>query len=144
MSLDPARLAAFVEAVAALRGVLDMRRVDAIRDRIAFAVDDLDALDRATASFAAWAEPVPVAFDRPTGPVTVPAAAHGVAATAEAVTRGQRRAADVIAAMQDAAARWRHLNAWTRVDAAAAKRDAVAIDAAVARGGPGGALAGVP
>jgi aspartyl-tRNA(Asn)/glutamyl-tRNA(Gln) amidotransferase subunit A len=149
MPIDPARLSQCVEAVAALRGVLDSRRVDAVRGRLAFAVDDLDALDRATASHPAWAEPVPVAFDVPTAapsPSTHAAGGdgRGVAGLAAAVGRGARRAATEAESMLDAAARWRHLNGWTWFDPEAVRRDAQTLDAAVARGDAVGPLAGVP
>src|SRR5438045_5652153 len=64
---------------------------------------------------------------------------------AESVRRGERKAVEVLDACLEAIAdRNSELNAFVHVDEAQARATADAVDAAVARGGDPGPLAGVP
>lgn len=144
MPIDHTRYRQFMDAVSALRRASDPEELDVWHQRLAWSIDDLEAVERATVR----AEPIDVVRPRaamlPVPSVAARSNAGGVAALARAVRAGERRAVDVAQAALEAASAWRHLNAFTALDESDVLRQAEAIDAAVSRRADPGPLAGVP
>lgn len=144
MTTDASRFPQLLAAVAALRGVDSMDRVEEWQQRLAWNLSDLVALEAALPdALPLCSPPVPQpGFSVARRPGVV--ARDSASALAGKVRRGEVRAKDIARAALDAARDWQHANIFIALREDDVLAQAAEIDARVARGDDPGPLAGVP
>lgn len=144
MPIDHSQYPKFIEAVVNLRKRVSANQIEPLYQRLAWSLDDIDALEAAMIE----AEPIsapPVAVPtHDSSAVELIRPKNSVAEFARQIREGETRAVDIARESLDAARAWRHLNAFTALDTEDVMRQAEAIDHHAKQRAPLGPLAGVP